>query len=169
MLPSWRANLSYEVRRTPQVVIPTSDNLSARWGQGPFPCVPSCVPSGSIRVAAHRLRGRARPRRSVIRISAGLPGVWHVVPSPHSQGLPPGGPLHSARAPPYWRESRPIFGSGGVLSAWESALLLPHGRGWARSLDDGILVKQRGRERGLSRRGYPVTTGPSRYAEGSAA
>ena len=34
---------------------------------------------------------------------------------------------------------------------------------------DGILVKQRGRETGLSRRGYPVTTGPSRYAEGSAA
>ena len=31
-----------------------------------------------------------------------------------------------------------------LASAWESALLLPHGRGWARSLDDGILVKQRG-------------------------
>jgi len=43
-----------------------------------------------------------------------------------------------------------------LASAWESALLLPHERGWARSLDDGILVKQRGRERGLSRQGYPV-------------
>ena len=50
-----------------------------------------------------------------------------------------------------------------MVSVWEGALILTHGRGsdGQTRLDDGTLVKLGG-WKGLSLWGYPATTGPSR-------